>query len=149
MPDRHLWTRHSTKTITFDGTSGNGLVNVPVTIFTLVGRVRTKWITAFCTEDLASADAATATLGTTGDVDGFIALTTATDIDANDWWTAAVPAVGSKSPLEVFTGGLVTSQGAKLLSENIILGILTGSITDGTIVFDVMYTPLTDGARLY
>ncbi len=147
MPDRHLWTRHSTKTITFDGTAGNGAQGT-VTVFTLVGRVRSLWIAAFCTEDLVGATG-TLTLGTTGDVDGFIALTTATDIDANDWWTAAVPAVGSKSPLEVETGGLVTSQGPKLLSENIILGVLTADITDGTIVFDVLYTPLTDGARLY
>lgn len=146
MPDRHLWTRHSTKIIAFTGAAGNGAVGT-VLVFTVTGRVLVHAIAAFCTEDVAGATG-TLTLGTTGDVDAFIALTTGTDIDVNEWWTAASPAAGSKSPLEVVTGGLVTSQGAKLLSENIILGVLTADITDGTIVFDVLYTPLTNGARL-
>ena len=147
MPDRHLWTRHSTKTIALTGAAGNGLVNETVTVFTITGRVLVHWLAAFCTADVVGATG-TLTLGTTGDVDGFIALTTGTDIDVDDWWTAAAPAAGSKSPLEVATGGLVTSQGPKLLSENIILGVLTATLTAGTFVFDVMYTPLTDGARL-
>jgi hypothetical protein len=88
-------------------------------------------------------------MGTAIDVDAFIALTTATDIDANEWWTAASPAVGSKSPLEVLTGGLVTSQGAKNLHESIILDVTTAdSVDSGVIVFDVWYRPITDNGRL-
>lgn len=145
MPDRHLWVRHTTKDLTFTGAAGAGATGAN-TIFTITGRVWAHLVSAFCLTDLAGGG--TLSLGTAGDTDGFIAATTDTDIDQNDWWTAATPAAGSKSPLEVLTGGLVTSQGSKLLHENIILTIATNPTTAGRIVFDVLWTPLTDGARL-
>ena len=151
MPDRHLWTRHSTQIIAFDGSAGNGAVAAPSTVlvFTITGRVLVHAVTAFCTEDLAGATA-TLALGTTGDTDAFIASTTATDIDANDWWSAASPPAASSNTLaDSVTGGITTSQRAKTLSANMFITIATADITDGTIVFDVIYTPLTDGARLY
>ena len=148
MPDRHLWTRHSTKTIAFDGTAGLGLETSDVTVFTITGRVLVHAITAFCTEDLAGATA-TLALGVTGDTDAFIASTTATDIDANDWWAAAAPPAANGVTLaDSVTGGITTGQRLKAVSGNIFITISTADITDGTLVFDVIYTPLTDGARL-
>lgn len=143
--DRHLWFRHATKTVTFDGGAGSGAAGT-VTVFTITGRVYVEAMFAFCTVLLAGG--ATLSLGTAGDVDGFIAATTDTDIDANEWWTAASPAAGSKSLLVVNTGGLVTSQIRKALSENVILTVASADTTSGAIVFDALYTPLTDGARL-
>jgi hypothetical protein len=87
--------------------------------------------------------------GVTGDTDAFIGTTTATDIDANDWWAAAAPPAGNGVTLaDSVTGGITTSQRLKAVSGNLILTIGTADITGGVIVFDVIYTPLTDGARL-
>ena len=149
MPDRHLWTRHSTKTITFAGGTGTGAAGT-VAVFTITGRVLVHWTSVFCTTLLTESGAtATISYGTAGDVDAFIAATDAVTIDADEWWTAAAPAAGSKSPLEILTGGLVVSQGAKLLSESTIFTVATADVTGGVVVVDHFYTPLTDGARLF
>ena len=151
MPDRHLWTRHSTKEITFTGAVGAGESDSPstVTVFTCTGRVLVHAITAFCTSDLVSAGGGTLVFGTSGDTDAFIASTTATTIDENDWWQAAAPPAGESNTLaDSVTGGITTSQRAKAVSGDMILTVGTADITGGVIVFDVIYTPLTDGARL-
>ena len=148
MPDRHLWTRHSTKTITFTGAAGAGAAGT-VTVFTITGRVFIHQITAFCTTLLTATGAATLSFGTAGDIDAFIAITTATDIDANEWWGTSTPAVDSYSPVVgAATGGYTTQQERKWLSNNAILTVATADVSTGAIVFDVIYTPLTDGARL-
>jgi len=140
---------HVRKTVTFTGAAGLGVSPGTVALFTLTGRVEVRRVSAFCTTLLAVTGTPALTMGTAIDVDAFIALTTATDIDANEWWTAATPATGSKSPLEVFTGGLVTSQASKLLNESIILDLTTAtSVDSGVIVFDVWYRPVTDNGRL-
>lgn len=147
MPDRHLWQRHSTKTIALDGTTGNGEAGT-VIVFTITGRVLVHAITAFCTEDLVSAGGGTVELGVAADTDAFIAQTTATAVDVNEWWQIATPSAGANTLADSVTGGLTTSQRAKTVSTNIIITVGTADVTDGTIVFDVIYTPLTDGGRL-
>ena len=151
MPDRHLWTRHSTKLVTFTGAVGAGESDSPSTVlvFTCTGRVLVHAVTQFCTVDLVSAGGGTLVYGTSGDTDAFIGTTTATDIDANDWWSAASPPASQSNTLaDSVTGGITTSQRLKAVSGNMILTIGTADITAGAIVFDVIYTPLTDGARL-
>lgn len=138
---------HVRKTLTFTGASGLGEVDVVVPVFVLTGRVMVDDICAYCTVDLAG-DTATVSLGEATDVDGFIAVTTATDIDAGEWWTAASPAAGSKSPLNVETGGLVTSQGKKLLKSNIIINPLVATVTGGVLIIDCWYRSITDGSGL-
>lgn len=148
MPDRHLWYRHCTKVITFTGAAGLGAAGT-VAVATITGRVAVLLTTAFCTTLLTESGAtSTISYGTAGDVDAFIAVTNAVDIDANEWWTAASTAAGSKSPLETLTGGLVVSQGWKLLSENTIFTVATADVTAGVLVVDHLYIPLTEGARL-
>jgi len=137
--------KHGRATLTFNGTTV-GDVGTDV-VFTTTGRVRVHMLSAYCTTVLAGATA-TLQLGTTGDIDAFIAITTATDVAIDEWWTAAVPAAGSKSPLKVETGGLVTSQVDKLVNENIILTVGTAAITSGVVVFDVWYEPITDNGAL-
>lgn len=150
MPDRHLWTRHSTKQIAFDGSAGNGAVGT-VLVLTITGRVIVHALTAFCTEDLVSAGAGTVECGTPTTSTDFIAQTLATLIDVNEWWMDATPVAGStliKLPASS-ADGAGAAQAFKALSDNIILTIATGDITDGTVVIDVIYTPLTDGGRLF
>ena len=138
---------HVRKTITFTGASGLGLVDVVVPIFTITGRVLLEDICAYCTVNLAGATA-TISLGTAIDVDAFIAVTTATDVDADEWWTGAAPAAGSKSPVNVETGGLVISQGKKLLREDIIVNPLVETVTGGVLIVDAWHRPITDGSGL-
>lgn len=148
MPDRHLWTRHSTKTVAFSNAAGAGAQGT-VTVFTITGRVLVHAITAFCTELMAGVNS-TIELGVTGDIDGFIAQTTASNLAADEWWAAAAPPTASGVTLaDSVTGGITTSQRAKAISGNIFVTVATADLTDGTIVFDVLYTPLTDGARLF
>jgi hypothetical protein len=148
MPDRHLWQRHSTKTITFTGAAGLGAVGT-VTVFTCTGRSIIHAITAFCTEDLVG-NLATIELGTATTSNDFVVQTTAEGIDVNKWWGDATPSAGSILIKIPATGadGIGAAQSFKTISSDIIATIATADVTDGTIVFDVIYTPLTDGARL-
>lgn len=148
MPDRHLWRRHSTKTITFDGTAGGGAAGTEVTVFTITGRVHVCEIGAFCTTDLTTTGAATIELGVTADTDAFIAQTVATTIDANEWWASATPNAGAATQGQNPNAGATTAAMDKFASTNIVLTIGTADVSTGVIVFDVIYDPLTDGARL-
>ncbi len=141
MPDRHLWTRHSTKTITFDGTAGNGAVGT-VTVFTITGRVIVTHWTVFCTDSLTEAGAtASMSYGTAANTTLLTADATGgpTAIDVGEFWVDA-------SPLAVET---LSATMQKAISEDTILTIGTQNVTGGTLVFDVLYIPLTDGARLF
>ena len=74
MPDRHLWTRHSTKTITFTCAAAAGAVGT-VAVFTVTGRGLVHYTSVFCTTLLTeSGVTATISYGTAGDVDAFIAM---------------------------------------------------------------------------
>lgn len=141
----HVRDVRTEKSITFTGAAGAGATGT-VAVFTVTGSVLVSWMYAVCTVDLVGAS--TISLGTAGDVDGFIAATTGTDIDAADIWTAATPAVGSKSPLEVLTGGLVTGQGAKFVNENIILTITSAAASAGAMTFIAVWTPLSSDGLL-
>jgi hypothetical protein len=145
MPDRHLWTRHSNKRITYTGAADAGATGVN-TIFTITGRVWLHLVSAFCETLLVGGGAWE--LGVAADVDAFIAVTTDTDIDANEWWTSATPIAGAEGPLKPIAS-TVPSQMDMLLSQNIILTIATNPTTSGVMAFDVLYTPLTDGGRLF
>lgn len=149
MPDRHLWTRHSQKTITFTGAAGGGAAGT-VTVFTLTGRVIVHYVTAYCTADLTTTGAATIEFGVTADTDTFIVQTVATAIDVDEWWGDATPAAGSvvvSIPAST-VDGIGSAQSFKTLSTNPLLTIGTADVNGGSIVFDIFYTPLTDGARL-
>lgn len=140
------------KTIAFDGTAGNGAVGT-VTVFTIAGRVFVHKFGAFCTESLAeAAPTASITCGTTSQVTGFFANPTggATDLALNDWWGAAAAATvpGLSSAGLNATSGATGSAQDKWCSENIILTIGTQNVTNGTLIFDIWYEPVTDGATL-
>ena len=125
------------KTVAFDGSAGNGAVGT-VTVGTVTGEVFIHSVTAFCTENLAGATATLSLGGATGGVDGIVAVTTATDLDASEFWTSATP-----------TAGLVDTPDAMMgftMAEDIDVNVLVANITDGTIEFTIVYEPVsTDG----
>ena len=140
--------KHVRQTWTFvAGTTGAIATH---TVFTITGRVFVDLITAFCSDTLTSAGTPAITLGTVGDVDGFIVAPTggAPGLVTGDWWTSAASANLTVGPVVVVTGQQVTSQRYKLLSEDIDLVIPTSTVTGGTLIFDAWYLPITDGSGL-
>lgn len=123
------------KTITFTGAANLGAVGT-VPVGTVVGSVLLMYGGVRCTTNLTSAGGGTLSLGTAGNVDGVIELTTATDIDANDIWQDATPEV-KVSPAIV---NLV-------VADSLILTVATGDVTAGVLEFDFYYLPLSaDGS---
>lgn len=123
------------KTVVFDGGAGSGAVGT-VALFTVTGAVIVRLV-AICTESLATGAGATISVGTPGTVDGLIAVTTGVDIDAGDIWFAAAPA----TVLDTLANGMLSyiiGDGADIQAD-----ILVDAITDGTIVFNLWWTPLT------
>lgn len=144
--------KHVRKTITFTGAAGAGEAGTAVTVFTISGRVLVERITAFCTTLLTESGAtATVSLGTAGDVDKFIIVTNAVDIDANEWWFTATPTsqVGSLLTPAIADPTTVGNQGMPTATaQTIIVNPLVTNVTGGVIVFDVWYEPITAGATL-
>ena len=132
------------KTVAFTGAAGVGAQGT-VAVFAVTGRVLLHRMIAFCTEDLAGATA-TIELGATGFTAGIIAQTTATDIDNGEFWQDATPQANGRN----FAAASEASSAPRdtLLSSGIILTVGTADITDGTIIFDAWWEPITDGARL-
>lgn len=106
-----------------------------VTIFTVTGQILLKSISAYCLVNLAGATA-TISLGTANNVDGLIAVTTATDLDAGEHWTAAAPA-------DTELLALPAAHKDILISSDIILDVLVANVTAGAILYDIEYAPLT------
>lgn len=123
----------ATKTLAFTGAAGLGAQGA-VPLFTVTGEVLIEKIVAFCTESLAGASA-TLALGVTGATTLFVAATTATDIDADEFWVDNAPDAA----------GVAVPAACKdvAISANIIGTVGTADITDGTIRFDVIWRPLS------
>ncbi len=133
-------TEQVTKTIAFDGSAGNGATG-DVVVFTITGRVWLLGLTAFCTEDLTEGGAtATVQLGTPARDGLLIAVVNAVDIDNNEWWTDGTPV----SELDQMDAAQVDV----LLSANIVILVSTQAVSNGTIVFDAYYIPITSNGAL-
>lgn len=120
------------KTVTFTGAAGLGAVGTG-NIFTVTGEVFITHLTAFCSTNIGvDAGSGTASMqwGYTGATNGIIATTTATAIDANEWWhsntpTASVSFIGGQNNyLGVATTVdivfEVTSSGTQLVNAGVI-----------------------------
>lgn len=121
----------STKTVTFDGTSGNGATGT-VNIFTVTGDVLASTF-AICTDDLVSAGGGDIALGLTGATTVIITTTTATGIDTGESWVDAAPGVG-----EAPTATRIYPQGVDVIAT-----VGTADITAGTLVFYCKWRPLS------
>lgn len=128
----------ASKTLAFTGAANLGAVgNVP--LFTVTGEALVVAIVAFCTEDLVGATA-TLALGVTGSTALFIAATTGTDIDVNEFWVDAVPDAN----------GVALPAALKdiAITDNIVGTVAVAAITDGTIRYDVYWRPLSSNGRI-
>lgn len=142
--------RAPTKTLAFTGAANLGAVASPITIWTITGRMLLIYGTAFCTETVVStAGTGTIALGNTSIVGRFIAAATmgAGTLALGDWWNQAGTPAGVSDDWVASAAG-TAAYGPQALSENIIVTVATNAITDGTLVFDCYYMPLTAGASL-
>jgi len=135
------------KTITFADVAGQGAVGT-VAVYTVTGAVHIDKLTARCTTSLESAGGGIITLGDASDVDGFIVASTATSIDSGMMWASGAP--GTLLSLgQAATGGATTQQINKVANGTTInVTVATAAVTAGVVVFDVWYTPVTDGATI-
>jgi len=123
------------KTITFDGTAGNGAVGT-VALYSTTGTILIRALVPICTTDLAGANAVIA-LGTTESTAFFAAAATATLIDANEYWYDSVPSAR--------TAGL-SSKDIVMNNTAILYTITVADITAGVITVTVYWDPISDGA---
>ena len=125
------------KTITFDGLTGKGLVDVAVAIATITGSVLIKHLTVRCTTLLTGATT-TIEMGTANSTAALIAQITATALDADEWWFDATPIA------EV--GSAVVD---KMVNADIIITPTSGAgVTGGVIEIVALWVPLPDDGRM-
>jgi hypothetical protein len=136
------WGQKIDKVMTFAGGTDNdpgdydGTGN-PATLFKVSGTVRLR-ILAKCTVNLVGTNA-TLEVGTALDTDGLIAVTTGTDIDANEIWHDASP----DSSIEATTV-LVE----KVVSQDVIQTVKVANLTAGKIIYTCIWYPLSENAEV-
>jgi len=114
----------------FDGT-GN-----PATLFTVTGDVVVS-VFGICNVDLVGAGA-TIEVGVTSGTALLIAQTTATDIDVNEAWISATPALAGNVPSSNIIGN----------GQDIIQTVGTANITAGSITYYCYWQPLESSASV-
>ncbi len=135
---------HVRKTIAFDGAAGNGAVGT-VIAFVLTGRVKIEDWTIFCTKDLVGS--ATVDFGVASQVAAFMTQRAdAEAIDANEWVVPNADTQQAGRTPSAARGGLTLLPLA--VSTNPILTIGAADITDGTLVIDLWYRPITTDGKL-
>ena len=124
----------------WDNSAGNGAVGT-ITVATVTGSVYIHRIIPMVTQTHTSGGAATMTLGTATVPTGMIGSTTATTLAANEFWaTTGGGDVGYVNVSDTITSAIV--------SENIIITVGTSGLTAGTIIFDIVWEPVSAGASL-
>lgn len=113
-------------------TALTGGQSATATLFTVTGVVAAK-VFAKCTESLAGATA-TVSVGTALSTAGLIALTTGTDLDVNEIWHDATPDASIELP---------TVLTERLVVQDIIQTVATAAVTDGTLVYYCLWTPIS------
>lgn len=125
--------RVARKTITFDSGSGTGATGA-APIFTVTGEVLVSKIIPYITTNLAGSSA-TLALGVTSGTADFIAATTATDMDADEFWVDTAPDANSVALPAALQDILVT--------DNIIGTVATAAISGGVIDFTVYWRKIS------
>jgi len=111
---------------------GDGAVGAK-TLFTVTGDNMAS-VFAKCSVNLTGSGSIS--VGISGNTAGFIALTTGTDIDADEWWIDTAPATLEAVPASLLVAG------------NIIQTIATDTITAGVITFYCLYRPISSTGRI-
>ena len=127
------------KTITFTGAAGAGDVGL-VTVFTLSGLSYCVKCLIWCTSDLISAGGGSVSLGSTANVVGLIAATTATTIDTGEMWLTNAPGVGTIAVPSVMSNAFWGS--------TISIDVTVAAVTGGVLNFYLEYIPISAGATV-
>jgi len=136
---------HERKTLI--ATAGSPWAVGGVDVFTITGRVLVHRITAYCTETLVGAG--DVLLGTANAIAFFHADTQGPDLLTDTWWGSDGNEYADGVNINaVANPAQFTNPVSKALSADIIVTIQDANITDGTIVFDVWYEPITDNGAL-
>jgi hypothetical protein len=125
------------KRVTFDGTAGNGAAGGTVAIASVVGAVHIERMVCYCVTSLTSSGG-TLQLGTPNAANGFIASTTASNIDAGDYWQDATP--------EAHVAVNILKD--ILVDENIQIAVTTAAVTAGVMDFVMYWHPMSLGSQL-
>ena len=130
------------KTITFDGGTTNAIgdengTNDPFDIFTVTGTVLVK-VFGICTTDLAGASS-TVEVGVAGNTAAIIALTTGTNIDANEIWRSGTPDVGVVAYTVSNIAQFLVANGLNIRGE-----VKTQNMTGGVIDFYCLFVPISE-----
>lgn len=108
----------------------------PLTLFTVTGDVLVR-IFGVCTTLLTSAGGGTLEVGVAGNTAALIALTTATEIDANEIWSDTTPTLGVDTLASVLGPYIIVN------SLNIIETTATADITAGAVRYVCLWRPLS------
>lgn len=114
-----------------------GGLDPTATLFTVTGVVAVK-VFGRCTESLAGATA-TVEVGTALTTAGLIAQTTGTNIDINEIWHDATPDASVEA---------ITVLTEKIVAQNIIQTVATAAVTDGTIVYYCLWSPISSNGNV-
>lgn len=139
--------RHVRKTIAFDGSANNGNLGDEVPVFTTTGRVQIEGLAIFCSDSLVCAAGGDTSLKpflsgvSWASAEFFIAAAT-TGTWADDNTTGFKDAYGIAMPgrVPVATDGNVTL--------SVFDAGAGADITDGTVIIDCWYRPITDDGAL-
>jgi hypothetical protein len=105
----------------------------PLTLFNVTGDVELA-VYGVCTVDLTGASA-TVSVGLTGNTALLMPVTTATEIDANELWMDATPAIGK--PLDSLNFFVVGN------GVDVIETVATADVTAGNIYYICLWRPLS------
>ena len=123
------------KTITFDGAAGSGAVGT-VAVGTVTGSILITAGTVRCTTLLAGGGA-TVEMGTAGNTAGLIEQTTATEIDANEFWRDLSPELRvSPAIVNIAIGG------------NLIITVGTNPVSSGVLEIVFYWLPSSDDGNI-
>ena len=109
-----------------------------LTLFTVTGAVVVR-LSCVCTESLVCVAGGTIEVGIAGTTTTFIAQAVSLDIDVGDIWHDATP----DSANELWSVTAVTAERILGNGQDIIATIGAQDLTDGTLVFNAYWTPLT------
>lgn len=130
------------KTITFDGATANAIgdengTGDPFTIFTVTGTVLVR-VFGICTT-LLGGSTSTVEVGVDNNTAAIIALTTGTDIDANEIWRSATPDVGVVAYTVGNVAQFLLANGLDIKGE-----VKTANMTSGVIDFYCLFVPISE-----
>lgn len=132
----HIADVRVSKSITFTGAANLGAVGA-VPLFTVTGEVEILTIVGIVDVDLTeAAPTATLALGVTGSTSLFIGPTTATAMDAGEFWVSTTPTAA----------GIAIPAALKniVINANIIGTVASQAVNGGALTVIVRYRPISD-----